>query len=609
MKNKYNFQNHLNAASLPHTKTAKRKSLINSNKRPSFGKIPLGLNTHLKNETKKSSGIYGVLNFLANGNESESSVSGEDDSSGTDEAGVSNHDLQLADSSHDYQSENELNSIPRNAAGISTSTQQQTTPVSSGRRKVCKPRRRHNSETSNLNLLHHNQTTTSPCQTCETCYLNQDQRDLLFNNFLKNKNLENQKNINSKSFCPLDVRRKLSKVAGSYDFDGHYENLVNSYRREVLEEDTSGEENNCEKNVHVDLRTLESSSETDTDCERSEDVNSISNSNSNSNSNSKNPEFEGSSQSLIETFKHKKARIKNKSPYGNSPNWDLIPVIIKSNDNMMHEKFALIIINELHKIFTEEKLQLSLNPYKIQPIENNSGIIEMVTDGISIHQLKKLSKTDSLKEYFQFRYKDKKTYKKAVTNFTKSLAAYSIVSYILQLKDRHNGNILIDNKGYCVHIDYGFFLSSSPKNLGFESAPFKLSPEFLELIQDNSTSNNFSLFRKLMIMGFLAIKKHSDRLLDIVQIMINSPFLQFKYSHKVQEGSININDVNIEADNNPLIYYENPVEIYESFKYRLHDTLTEKNLEKVIDELIENARSAWSTPLYDKFQYWTNGIL
>jgi phosphatidylinositol kinase/protein kinase (PI-3 family) len=51
----------------------------------------------------------------------------------------------------------------------------------------------------------------------------------------------------------------------------------------------------------------------------------------------------------------------------------------------------------------------------------------------------------------------------------------------VQVKDRHNGNILLDNEGHIIHIDYGYILSCSPKNLGFESSPFKLTPEFVEV--------------------------------------------------------------------------------------------------------------------------------
>lgn len=83
-------------------------------------------------------------------------------------------------------------------------------------------------------------------------------------------------------------------------------------------------------------------------------------------------------------------------------------------------------------------------------------------------------------------------------NFIRSLAAYSLVCYFLQIKDRHNGNILIDDKGHIIHIDFGFMLSNAPgKGIQFEKAPFKLTNEFVDVI-GGVNSKNFSKFKKLL---------------------------------------------------------------------------------------------------------------
>jgi phosphatidylinositol kinase/protein kinase (PI-3 family) len=68
-----------------------------------------------------------------------------------------------------------------------------------------------------------------------------------------------------------------------------------------------------------------------------------------------------------------------------------------------------------------------------------------------------------------------KGFEEAQKNFIESLAGYSLFTYLMAVKDRHNGNILIDNTGRIIHIDFGFVLGSSPGNMNFETAPFKLT--------------------------------------------------------------------------------------------------------------------------------------
>jgi phosphatidylinositol 4-kinase B len=87
------------------------------------------------------------------------------------------------------------------------------------------------------------------------------------------------------------------------------------------------------------------------------------------------------------------------------------------------------------------------------------------------------------------------------------MAGYAVVCYLLQIKDRHNGNILLDNEGHIVHIDWGFVFMSSPgKNLNFEAAPFKLTSEFVQLM-GGSRSSSFRRFRRLTARAFLELRK------------------------------------------------------------------------------------------------------
>ena len=92
----------------------------------------------------------------------------------------------------------------------------------------------------------------------------------------------------------------------------------------------------------------------------------------------------------------------------------------------------------------------------------------MIDDAVTIDRLKRtlylnFNESISLDIFFQKFYGTK--VKNAKYKFCASLAAYSLVCYFLQVKDRNNGNILLHKSGNIIHIDFDFFLSNFPGNL------------------------------------------------------------------------------------------------------------------------------------------------
>ena len=60
--------------------------------------------------------------------------------------------------------------------------------------------------------------------------------------------------------------------------------------------------------------------------------------------------------------------------------------------------------------------------------------------------------------------------------------------------DRCVGVCFANDEGHVIHIDFGFMLSNSPGGVNFEAAPFKLTREYLEIMDSNSEGKASELF-------------------------------------------------------------------------------------------------------------------
>ncbi|EAS00372.3 phosphatidylinositol 4-kinase (macronuclear) [Tetrahymena thermophila SB210] len=280
-----------------------------------------------------------------------------------------------------------------------------------------------------------------------------------------------------------------------------------------------------------------------------------------------------------EFWEDKKKLIRAQSEYGKYKSYQCRAVIFKGGDDLRQEILAMQLIYKFQKIFMDAGLKLWLRPYEILVLSASSGILEFLPDTLSIDALKK--KVDGFTNLYDF-YQDTfgDYFDEAQKNFIESLAGYSIVSYLLQFKDRHNGNILINNEGRLIHIDFGFMFSISPGNMNWENAPFKLTKEYVQLM-GGQQSDQYSYYKDLLFMGFQAILEKVEDIIFMVQIM--------------QEDS----------DLPCFKYFDQQV-----FRQRFREDLKNNDvgLRQYVEKLVSDSYDNTRTNLYDYFQLKSNGI-
>ena len=304
------------------------------------------------------------------------------------------------------------------------------------------------------------------------------------------------------------------------------------------------------------------------------------------NNNNDHVDFSNISNPFGDEWQLKEKQIKANSEFRDYQSLTIVSFIAKANDDLRQEQMTMQLIKKFDEVFKNANLPLKLRPYEIVITSSSSGLIEFLPDTLSIDAIKKYLLPYKMPFYTFFYENFKNNFHEAQKNFAESLAAYSIVSYLIAIKDRHNGNILLDRKGCIIHIDFGFILGISPGgNLNFENAPFKLTKDYIK-IMGGLNSDIFIYYCSLIKRGILEARKHIEIFTNIIQTMgIGVPMPCFK------NGSLSLNEILVQ------------------FKERFMLNCTQETAVERIDTLIEKAAFNWRTKQYDIFQKLTNDIL
>ncbi|KAJ9157387.1 Phosphatidylinositol 4-kinase stt4 [Pleurostoma richardsiae] len=268
---------------------------------------------------------------------------------------------------------------------------------------------------------------------------------------------------------------------------------------------------------------------------------------------------------------------------GRTPEQNTIEVwqsaIFKVGDDCRQDVLALQMIAAFRGIWHNVGLDVYVFPYRVTATAPGCGVIDVLPNSISRDMLGREA-VNGLYEYFITKYgnEDSLRFQQARNNFVKSMAAYSVISFLLQFKDRHNGNIMVDDAGHILHIDFGFCFDIAPGGIKFERAPFKLTSEMVAVMGGSTDHQSFKWFEELCVKAFLSARQHADKLAQVVLLMMDSGLPCFK------------------------------PESVKHFRERFVLERSEREAADFMKELIRKSHASYSTGIYDQFQLMTNGI-
>lgn len=279
--------------------------------------------------------------------------------------------------------------------------------------------------------------------------------------------------------------------------------------------------------------------------------------------------------------------LRRTSKYGSLPGWRLTSFLIKADDELRREMLAMQFVRLLRDILLEAHVDVWLRPYAVICAGRRAGLVETLADAKSVTHLKshltELHGTTTLATYFDVAYGgsvyDSQARRQAALNFAKSLAAYSLVCYVLDLKDRHNGNILLDRNGHIIHIDFGYMLGITPGNIRFETAPFKLTDDYVQ-VMGGFESPAWAHFLHTFAAGLHAIARNFHKCHTLLLLFFGDA------SPKLREVSLAL------AERLELVRTDNRAAAYAAAM-----------------RLVKQALSSDRTKQYDWYQWKTNGIL
>ncbi|CAG5116986.1 unnamed protein product [Candidula unifasciata] len=234
-------------------------------------------------------------------------------------------------------------------------------------------------------------------------------------------------------------------------------------------------------------------------------------------------------------------------------------VIFKYGDDLRQDQLILQMFQLMDKLLRHENLDLQMTPYKVLATGKNHGFVQYV-ESIALSEV---SKEKAIQKFLrQHNPSETGPYGIAgevMDNYVKSCAGYCVVTYLLQVGDRHLDNLLLTKTGKMFHIDFGFILGRDPKIM---APPMKLNRQMVEAM-GGYDSEHFQRFKVFTYTAFLALRRSANLFLNLFSLMVDS----------------NIPDIALEPD-------KTVKKVQEKFMLHLNDEQAVQYIQGLIDDSV-----------------------
>ena len=245
-------------------------------------------------------------------------------------------------------------------------------------------------------------------------------------------------------------------------------------------------------------------------------------------------------------------------------------MLFKSGTDDLRQDFIMEqVFRKVNNLFKKDRecnsRNLTIRTYNAIPLGPNSGVIEFVPNSSALldciypyhkkfdqisyeqaraimHEAQTLGKERRIQAYKEIETKVKPVLKlffqdefltpdswfQSRMNYSRGLAASSIVGYILGLGDRHCNNILLDKlTGEPIHIDLGVAFDQGKKLPIPETVPFRLTRD---MVSGLGVTGVEGLFKKSCEHTMRVLRENKEHILSILDVLRWDPFYSWTVS-------------------------------------------------------------------------------